>query len=245
MPIPLDPSQHYSMEADDYFRLSDLEAKTAVMETILRQAELLGGGRGRLLDVGAGRGELLRAAKERGWHAEGVETSSSFAEYAAHYAGVDIRREPLTQCGFAEEEFDVIILAATLEHLYDPDESVREIARILRPGGVTFVDVPNEQGLYFRLGSLYQRLRRRDWVINLSPTFPPYHVFGFGPRSLRAILSKHGLTPIRWRVYAGTSCAPVRSGLMGGFEQRAAKLVTVVSRLGSLGNFIETWATKR
>ncbi len=131
-----------------------------------------------------------------------------------------------------------------LEHLYNPDETVREVARVLRPGGALFVDVPNESGLYFRVGNLYQRLRGRDWCVNLAPTSEPYHVFGFDRRSLRALLSKHGLEVKIWRVYGGRAMVPNRGGLFGALEQAAARAVTAASNFGGLGTYIEAWAVK-
>jgi len=109
---------------------------------------------------------------------------------------------------------------------------------------VVFLDVPNESGLYFKMGNLYQRLCGRDWVVNIAPTFSPFHVFGFDPRSLRALLAKHGLKPLRWRVYPGQAMVPSLSGLAGRLESVAAHAVTALSRFDSLGTYIETWAIK-
>ena len=245
MPVPVGGiEQHYGVLPDDYFQNHDIDLKGQAAEGILKRAEELTGGRGRLLDIGAGRGELLRAAKEMGWSATGIEPSSSFADFATKHSGAEIRREPVESCGFADESFDVVILGAVLEHLYNPDETIKEIARILRTGGALFVDVPNEQGLYFRIGNLYQKARGRKWVVNLAPTFSPFHVFGFSPRSLRALLAKHGLRPKDWRVYGGQAMVPERGGLVGSLERLAANAVTAASNIGEQGTYIETWAIR-
>ncbi len=91
------------------------------------------------------------------------------------------------------EEWDVILLAAVLEHLYEPMPVLRRVRDALRPGGLVYIDVPNECALYTRVGNLYQRLRGRDWAVNLSPTFPPFHVVGFCPESLKRALQTAGL----------------------------------------------------
>jgi len=245
MPFPVGGlEQHYGVEADNYFEQHLREDKDLSSSSLLTQAEELIQGKGKLLDIGAGRGELLRAARNAGWEVEGIEPSSQFAQVAADYSGARIRSEPLEQCGFPDGSFDCVVLAAVLEHLHNPDETVREIARILRPGGVVFLDVPNEHGLYFKIGNLYQKLRGRNWVVNIAPTFSPFHLFGFGPRSLRALLAKHGLEPLRWQVYPGRSMVPSRSGIAGKLETVAARAVTALSRLDSLGTYIETWAIK-
>ncbi|MGI9069732.1 MAG: methyltransferase domain-containing protein [Pyrinomonadaceae bacterium] len=246
MPVPVKGvGQHYEVDADHYFQHHDLEGKALSARAMVTRAKQLTGGKGQLLDIGAGRGELLRAASEAGWSAVGIEPSASFAEYAARYSGAKIKREPLEQCNFPDASFDVVVLSAVLEHVYNPDEIIKEIARILRPGGALFLDVPNEQGLYFRVGNLYQRLRGRDWTVNLAPTFEPFHVFGFNANALRKLVTKHGFAIRDWRVYGGRSVLPRRAGLLGYLEQQASHLVTALSNLGGLGTYIETWVVKQ
>ena len=245
MPIPVGgPGQHYGQSADDYFQHHSAEAKGQAALALVQQAREVTGGRGRLLDIGAGRGELLLAARQDGWIVAGIETSTSFADHAEQHASLEILRSPVEQCRFPDASFDVVVLSAVLEHLYNPAETIREVARILRPGGAVFIDVPNERGLYFRAGNLYQKLRGRDWVVNLSPTFSPFHVFGFGPVSLRALLTSHGLRPSGWRVYGGRSLVPALNGSLAFLEPLAARVIVALGRYGSLGTHIETWAVK-
>jgi SAM-dependent methyltransferase len=246
MPIPeRGLGQHYDLDADDYFQHHDVGSKLAGAADMVRQAGALLGRKGKLLDVGVGRGEILVAAKEMGWDVEGVEPSEKFADHAEARTGAKIWRQPIEETEIPDNEFDVVILAAVLEHLYNPDEIIAKIARVLKPGGLLYLDVPNERGLFFRVGNLYQRLRRRDWCVNLSPTFSPFHVFGFSPRSLRKLLEKHGLTPRVWTVYAGTSMVPGSGGAPRNIERQIAKLVTWVSRFGEMGTYIETWAVRK
>jgi 2-polyprenyl-3-methyl-5-hydroxy-6-metoxy-1,4-benzoquinol methylase len=245
MPIPKrGVDQHYERSADDYFQHHDFDSKSENAIGLLNYAETLIGGKGTLLDIGAGRGELVSSATREGWRAVGIEPSTAHADHAAR-SGADIRREPLEECGFESSSFDVVILAAVLEHLYNPAETISEISRILRPGGALFLDVPNEQGLYFKVGNFYQKLKGRRWVVNLAPTFEPFHVFGFGPKSLRRLLAKYDFNIAAWRVYGGTSFVPGDNGLMSQLERQAAKVVTSISNVGNLGTYIETWAIKK
>ncbi len=245
MPVPVGGlEQHYSEPPDEYFQNHESDQKGLAASALLGRAEELTKGKGRLLDVGSGRGEFLRAALEGGWQPTGIEPSESFAKHAEKYSGAVVRREPIEDCNFENDSFDVVILSAVLEHLYNPESTVAEIARVLRPGGALFVDVPNEEGLYFRLGNLYQRLRLRDWVVNTAPTFSPFHLFGFGPRSLRKLLRQNNLRPTDWRVYGGEAMVPARGNSIAMFERLAAKAVTAASNLGELGTYIETWAIK-
>lgn len=246
MPFPQHGlGQHYEVDADQYFVAHDKDSRRENAEKLIAKAEELLGRTGRVLDIGIGRGEVLKAAIERGWDAEGVEPSESFADYAERETGAKIWRTSIEEASTPDNHYDVVVLAAVLEHLYDPDAIMEKISRILKKGGLLFVDVPNEKGLYFKVGNFYQKLRGRDWCVNLAPTFPPFHVFGFGPKSLRMLLEKHGLSPKVWTVYAGTSLVPSRGGFAGMIESQASKLITALSGLGEMGTYIETWAEKR
>lgn len=172
MPIPEGGlAQHYNVDADEYFQAHDQHDRLKGANSLIDSAEQLLGRKGKLLDVGVGRGEVLVAASERGWQCEGVEPSETFADHAAKLTGAPIWREPIECSEIPSDEFDVVILAAVLEHLYNPDEVLDKISRILKPGGFLYLDVPNEAGLYFKIGNAYQLIRRRDWcVIWLRPS---------------------------------------------------------------------------
>lgn len=246
MPFPkAGLSQHYEVDADDYFSNHDKGVRLEGAMRLIAEAEKMLGRTGRLLDVGVGRGEILVAANDRGWNVSGIEPSDRFADYAERLTGARIWRKPVEECDLPNEEFDVVILAAVLEHLYQPDAIMKKLSASMVKGGLLFVDVPNEKGLFFRVGNAYQKIRGRDWCVNLAPTFSPFHVFGFGPRSLKKLLKKYGLEPRRWTVYGGTSLVPARGGIAGAIERAGAKVVTAISNVGEMGTYIETWAVKK
>jgi SAM-dependent methyltransferase len=246
MPVPVDGlQQHYSVDADEYFEYHKSDRRMEVGNMLVEEAEQMLGKKGKLLDIGTGRGEIVLCAKERGWKVAGVEPSEPFAEYTEKVTGIEIRRETLENCGFADEEFDVVILSAVLEHLYNPDEVVAEISRITRRGGLFFLDVPNERGLFFKVGNLYQKIRGTGWSVNLSPTFTPYHIFGFSPKSVKMLLAKHGFGIKKMGVYGGISLVPGGDGIRSKIEARAAKAITALSNYGNLGTYIIGWAIKK
>jgi len=239
MPVPLDLNQHYG-EPDEYFIHYSREQKKLDAVRILNTAESIFH-KGRMLDIGAGCGETLRVARDLSWDVIGIEPSIKFADRAREYSGAEVYES--LQDRFPSESFDLVVLGGVIEHLYNPNETTREISRILKPGGVLFVDVPNESGLYFQLGNLYQKLRGRDWVVNVAPTFSPFHVFGFSTSSLRKLLSKHDLRIVQSRVYGGHSYVP-NNGLLGFVEQQCARVVSALSNVGNVGTYMEAWAVK-
>jgi len=245
MPVPEKGlGQHYDVDADEYFSAHDTEKKLENALSLVTEAENLLGRKGRLLDVGVGRGEVMKIATDRGWEVEGVEPSRVFAERAEQITGSKIWRTSIEMAEIPSGSFDVVILAAVLEHLYEPAAIVGKISEVLKNGGLLYLDVPNESGLYFRLGNLYQRVRMRSWCVNLAPTFSPYHVFGFNKTSLVRLLEMHSLKPSVWRVYGGSSLVPRHSGFIGSLESLAAWAITRASNYSDMGTFIETWAVK-
>jgi SAM-dependent methyltransferase len=247
MPLPVGGAQAlYALDADEYFVNHDDAERELLNGQLVEQAAMHAGRRGRMLDIGSGRGELLAAALRGGWEVVGLEPSPTFAAVARTRApGADLREIELLDAQLPAASFDAIILQAVLEHLHDPDPILAEVSRLLAPGGVFYADVPNERGLYARLGNLYQRLSGRDWVVNLSPTFSPFHVFGYSVRSLTALYTKHGLQPVRFDVGGGASLLPRRAGLKGAIEQAGASMITHIANATGQGTYIASWARQR
>ncbi len=118
-------------------------------------------GVGKLLDVGCSIGRLPRLARERGYDVLGLELGARAAQHARDVYGVEVREERLEACAFAADVFDVVTLIETLEHVPDPRGMVREIHRILRPGGAFLVGVPNLRSLgVLALGSTARTFNR-------------------------------------------------------------------------------------
>ena len=244
MPIPSQVEEHYG-DAEKYFAEHDLEGKVASYHEVLRSIGQLGANSGRLLDIGAGRGEMLKAATARGWKAVGLEPASGFARFAREYSGAEVIEARLEERPFEENSFDVVTLGAVLEHVFNPVEVLREINRVLRPGGILWLDVPNEAGAFYRMGNLYQRLRGRDWVVNLSPTFPPYHVFGFTRKSVRSLAKLTGFHVARLKTYATTAVIDTRESPVSPFLRPVVRWVLGLSELIGAGTYMDVWAIKR
>lgn len=98
---------------------------------------------GKVLDIGCGRGLLLNKLRERGWTPMGTELNEEAAAYAREQLGLPITTQILEEVGFPDNEFDLVILWHVLEHVQSPGAMLREVARILKPGGTLLVAVPN------------------------------------------------------------------------------------------------------
>lgn len=95
--------------------------------------------KGRLLDIGAGTGDFLVTAKNNGWAIAGIEPSDK-ARNIAIDKGIDFIS------GLSEvpdNAFNAVTMWHVLEHVPDIEQHIKELKRILKPGGVIIVAVPN------------------------------------------------------------------------------------------------------
>ena len=202
------------------------------------------GRRGSMLELGCGRGELLRGAANRGWSVRGVEMTEAFARIAIEEQGVEVERAAIESAQSLGASYDIVLLAAILEHLYDPAETLKRVRGALRPGGLVFIDVPNECSLMSRAGNAYMRLRAKDWAINLSPTFAPFHVVGFCPMSLRYLLRRTGFNPIKLELHRWNIALPATDGFLAALERLGLNAVLSLGKLLGMGAGITCWAVR-
>jgi SAM-dependent methyltransferase len=134
----------------------------------------------RLLDIGAGGGRFVLAARAAGYEARGIEPSRRGADAAAQ-AGAPVDRAGIEDAELEPGELDVISVWHVLEHLADPGGALSRAASWLRPGGWLLVGVPD-------LDSLQARLGGEHWY-HLDV---PRHRVHFTPRGLEALLRARG-----------------------------------------------------
>jgi SAM-dependent methyltransferase len=97
----------------------------------------------RALDVGCGQGIMVRWLEFLGFEGHGVEISSWAVEYARRELGLQrVYQGTVQQQGFPEAHFSLVTLVHVLEHLDDPVPVLREIFRVLEPGGYLYVEPP-------------------------------------------------------------------------------------------------------
>lgn len=226
----------------EYFAAHADPAREELGASLARQAEARLGRKGSVLELGCGRGDLLRGAQRAGWQPFGVELTRDFV---VDTPGIEVEVAPVAQAHSLERTYDAVWLAAIIEHLYDPVAVLRRVHAALTDDGVLFIDAPNECSLWTFVGNLYMRLRGRDWAVNLSPTFPPYHVVGFCPRSLQRVLEATGFREVELRTLRWSNELPRRPGLWPAVERAGtAAVLSAGARLGR-GAGMTCWARKR
>jgi 2-polyprenyl-3-methyl-5-hydroxy-6-metoxy-1,4-benzoquinol methylase len=95
--------------------------------------------KGNLLDIGAGTGEFLFAAKKKGWSITGIEPNIKAKEIAIK-KGVSFA-DNLNE--LENNSFDVITMWHVLEHVPNLEYQIKELKRLLKPEGTIIIAVPN------------------------------------------------------------------------------------------------------
>jgi SAM-dependent methyltransferase len=137
--------------------------------------------RPRYLDVGCSTGFVVEAARDRGWTAAGIDLNPSAVEFGAA-RGLDLRVAALEDAGFEPASFDAVSLFDVLEHLLDPVGTLRAAIRLLAPGGIVFIYVPNYD-------SASRLLMGRDAHF----IWPTHHLNYYTPVTISDLMTREGL----------------------------------------------------
>jgi SAM-dependent methyltransferase len=94
----------------------------------------------RFLDVGCGTGDHMARYRARGFEVAGVDGSEKMLEHArANNPGAEIRRADVEAIPFPDCVFDFVLCIEVLRYLPDARNCVKEMARVLKPGGICLV----------------------------------------------------------------------------------------------------------
>lgn len=176
----------------DFYAKTVSPAQIAEYERILTDLGELSRARGRLLDVGCAAGYFMQQAARAGYEAHGIDLATWVEQIAIERDVPNVRAGTLREAAFPDAWFDVVHSSQVFEHLPNPLDELHEIRRVLRPGGILYINVPNYQCLSIVLG-------RDDFELNN----PPEHVVYFSPRTLAGVLTRAGFDVRRTASYGG------------------------------------------
>jgi 2-polyprenyl-3-methyl-5-hydroxy-6-metoxy-1,4-benzoquinol methylase len=180
-------------ESEDY--ISHSSAKRNISEKIYHMARGImlrrkmvitetrtGLQKGVLLDIGSGTGHYAAQMKEEGWLVKAIEINEKARNFSINNFGLDvISPEKISE--LKDESFDCITLWHVLEHFHDPFMYGREIFRLLKPGGISIIALPNcgsiDAGNYGRFWAAYD---------------VPRHLWHFNPASFSTFSEKAGFS---------------------------------------------------
>lgn len=171
---------------------------------------------GKLLDVGCGAGRLLNRMKKRGWDVEGVDFDAQAASLATKRYGVKTHVGDLSQCQLPSNSFDAITLSQTIEHLYDPNATLLECLRILKPGGLLVMTTPNP----LSIGTTEFSASWRGWEA-------PRHLHLFPVETLKHLTEQSGFQVTEASTYSAGAAVVYRVSK----EIQLAKELTWIDQL--------------
>jgi len=134
---------HYQTENPDSFR--DAWPR---LESLVREIGAKVPGKPRVLNIGTGDGHLERTVAKRGWPSYSLDPDPATIDRIREH-GVNGEVGYIEAMPFADESFDAVVASEVLEHLSDEQirAGVREIRRVLRPGGWFVGTVPYRENL--------------------------------------------------------------------------------------------------
>jgi SAM-dependent methyltransferase len=132
----------------------------------------------RILDLGCGSGNFTASLKDIGLR-NVIGADPFVAQDMVHPNGVRILRKDASEI---EGEFDLVMMQASLEHVWDQRGTIREVARLMAPGGRCLLNIPT-------LDSRGWENYGQNWV-HLDP---PRHFYIYSRSGITRLLASAGL----------------------------------------------------
>jgi ubiquinone/menaquinone biosynthesis C-methylase UbiE len=125
----------------------------------------------KILDVGCGPGQLVLSLSRRGYQAWGIDISRSMVDQAKALidsqgigAHDQVMVGDIEELRFDDEFFDVVVASGVIEYQKNDDVSLREMRRVLRPGGALILNVTARVSYTGLLEAGYAALKKIDVV---------------------------------------------------------------------------------
>ncbi len=168
--------------------------------------------RGKMLDVGAGTGAFSEKLRSEGFDVTACDINP--ANFKSE--GITCKKADLNQTfPFADAEFDYVVAAEVIEHVENPWFFLREIHRIIKPGGTVVLSTPNLHNWYVRLyfaltSRLFNFMSSYEKIGHITPIFAwNLERMAEGRFLVEKITTSHSIVP-------GTNVSLPFSGLLFG-----------------------------
>ena len=171
-----------------YARKFTLKKKLKLISTVSKKQT------GNLLDLGCGTGAFLNICKENGWSVQGIEPSDEAREVAKKNYGIELNNINSWE-KFSDNSLDVVTAWHVLEHIYDLENELKQVRRVLNGTGTFVVALPN-------CNSADAQFYGKHWAAYDVPR----HIWHFTPADVKRLFEKQGfklesVLPMPWDAY--------------------------------------------
>ena len=135
----------------------------------------------RILDAGAGGGEVVYVLRKLGFDASGLEPDEQYARHAREALGVPVATGFVQDAAFPAGSFDVVTMYHALEHVEDPSAILSRLRGWMVDQGVLLIEVPNVEAVCIAPGHRFHFA----------------HFYNFNRDALEALGRKAGFEPIQ------------------------------------------------
>lgn len=190
------PSQHIEQNYnDDYFigggdgKYTDYFSESKILykrgEKYARLLKSLDIQPGKILDVGAAAGFILKAYSDNGWQAVGLEPNKTMARFANEKLGLEVYNSTFEDFE-SQHSFGCISIIQVVAHFYDLEKAFQKAFDLLKEDGILIIETWNRK-------SLIAKIFGWKW----HEYNPPTVIHWFSPKSLTVFLQKSGFVLIR------------------------------------------------
>ncbi len=138
-----------------------------------------------LVDIGCGIGYFLYIAKQNNYKVLGIDISKWASKYAKEKFDIDVIAGNFLEMNIKENEYDIVTLWQTIEHLPNPNDFIKKIFFILKPGGYICIATPD-------VNSWIAMFYKKHW----NCFMPDEHISLFNFNSMKTILELNNYNPI-------------------------------------------------
>jgi len=157
----------------------------------------------RFLDLGCGEGFVLKEALEHGFEPYGVDIADNLDD-SLDRNEINFFNGNIFEAKYPDNFFSAIYMDSVLEHVDKPISVLKELYRILKPKGIVFLIVPNEDSLINDVKKLiYTLMFNKKKYGRIKPFVSPYHINGFNKISLEYAIKQSGFKIIELTQFGG------------------------------------------
>lgn len=162
-----------------------------------------------VLDVGTATGGFLTTLREQGFSSlRGVDPSPQAVRLAREEHGLDVKVGGIDEARTWGSRFHVVCFCAVLEHLLDPQATIRAAAELLDEDGMILIEVPDATRFQDCISAPYQE-------------FSVEHVNYFTDGSLRYLMAGADLAPVAKRRFTWAQSADAEAPILDAMFLRA------------------------